>query len=233
MRFIPGDIVRYKNKNTLYRVELPPDGKLCLRYKESSRTYTIPPNADNRMIKDSHDTTYRVPRDNIRAYMKRVSSDRASPEMRAFVDNRMGPHDHRMDTSGFDALKSASNNDAIDAMADYCKKDVIMADKMMRHGKNYDMGTERLSEALLGKYAGETNILNKLKAEDKMININGLIAKVTNNIKDAELVTKYFGHELREDSIKDKFFVRDNYKKLLEEANAREKKRLEAEKLCA
>lgn len=61
--------------------------------------------------------------------------------------------------------------------------------------------------------------------EDKMsISINTLVAKVTDNIKDAELVTKYFGHELIEGSIKDEYFVRDNYDALLDEAKNRQKK---------
>ena len=112
-----------------------------------------------------------------------------------------------MDTSGFEALKAVSMDDT----------------------------TERMPEALLGKYYGEKDILNKLKEENKMsISINSLVAKVTDNIKDAQLVTQYFGHELNEASIKDEYFIRDNYEDLLKEARAREEKKLaNSEKSCA
>jgi hypothetical protein len=166
----------------------------------------------------------------MRAFMKANDRDSCSPEMRRYVEEN-SPTDYTdMDTSGFDALKSASNNDAIDALSyamlnDYNKKDVRMTDKMMRHASNYGTGVNRIrygldfSKKTLDRYNINPNM------EDKMsIQINQLVADNTDNIKEAQLITKFFGVELNENSIKDKFFVRDNYKGLLKEANERQEK---------
>ena len=116
----------------------------------------------------------------------------------------------RMDTAGFDTLKAA------DTMRGYCEEDVKITDKMMRHAQNYGRGAAVLGTALHERILNEENTMS--------IQINGLVAKVTDNIKDAQLVTQYFGHELNEGSIKDEFFVRDNYEELLKKAKARQEK---------
>lgn len=195
-----GDVVRFRKCTTTYDVVIDRDisNKLVLQNKGTNNRYPMPTD----------------PRTNLVL----VSIKGAHARARIIK--------HPWDTSGFDALHSAGKNDAVDAlsyaaqaMADYNKKDVIMTDKMMRHAKTYGVDIQ-----LMRDIASKLN--NK---EDKMsISINGLVAKNTNNIEDAQLVTKYFGHELNENSIKDELFVQENYKELLKRAKA---KKAEADRL--
>ena len=107
--------------------------------------------------------------------------------------------------------------------------------------KDFDKKTAvRLVKDFHKAYPAIKDFTNKLNGQgqggrDMSIVINSLVAKVTDNINDAQLVTHYFGHELSETSIKDEYFVKDNYEALLEEAKSREEKRLDAAiaKSCA
>lgn len=213
MKFIPGDIVRYTNKTIEYRIELGPRGILHMRRFPHGGDYNIPKDADFRLIKVGHDNIYRVPRENLRRYMNLVSYDRASPAMREFVSNHESEPDS-MDTSGFDALKKAGGDEASDAM----------------RFLGMDFGTMeggRTAVSIMSKLGQGKIKTNNINEENTMsISINSLVSKNTDNIKDAELVTRYFGDELNENSIKDEFFVRDNYEDLLNVAKAREEKRL-------
>ena len=167
--------------------------------------------------------------------------------------------DSKWDTSGFDALRSAGKDDSVDAMgyakhamqgsfdiskgeaiamgrkfheaypgmSEYCKTDVEIADKMLRHAKNYGRGITRMTEE-------QMKLNKKMEGNTMSITINTLVAKNTDNIKDAELVTKYFGDELCEHSIKDELFVEANYDELLKRAKAEEEKKIaDLAKSCA
>ena len=245
MGFIPGYIVRYKNKTTEYTVVIDIRGTVCIRNRQHGGEYTICENAEECMIKLGYDDCYKVPKLNMEAFMRRNDRASCSPQMRKYVEYHLPTGYQGMDTSGFDALKSAGRDDAIDAMTyaalhDYNKKDVIVTEKMLRHEKNYNMGVERMQELGISIDTKKCEELvlkyNKLyNKENKMsIQINSLVAKNTDNIKEAQLVTKYFGHELDENSIKDEYFVRDNYDDLLKEAKDRQKEEdALAEKSCA
>ena len=237
MKFIPGDIVRYKNKTAKYRIDLLPNGKLTMRHRDHGMTYPIPCDANERLVKDAHDTTYRVPKENVRAFLERLK-DPPSREMIMWIDIRMGKlRMPIMDTSGFDALKSAGKDDAVDALSyasmyegsfDLSKDEAVA----IRH--NFHKAFPGMK--YMGRQAGRMEgILNKTNnKENKMsIQINELVAKVTDNIKDAQLVTQYFGHELNENSIKDELFVKENFDELLTRAEKKEEERLAAEKSCA
>ena len=248
MKFIPGDIVSYVNKTTEYRIELNPQGKLHMRHRKHGGVYTVPFNADERLSRVGYDTTYRVPVENKEAFMSRTSRSDCSIQMRAWIEKRT-PETKRMDTSGFDALNSAGkddsvyrpgdagySNDSVDAMR-YATHGVLQSSKTPFKMDMNDC--ERLVSDFHTAHPKVKNFINKLNGQgqggrDMSININSLVAKVTDNIKDAELVTRFFGHELNEASIKDEYFVRDNYESLLEEAQEREEKRLaKLENSCA
>ena len=218
------DIVRYKNCTTTYRLVMRNNHKLYMHQEGSNNVFPMP----------------------------------SLPRVRLVLVKRDKQKEKVWDTSGFDALKSAeSNDDSVDAMryathgvlqssktsfkkameemSDHC-----MADVELTNNVSMDMNkAEEVVRNFHNAYPRVRDITNKLNGQgqggrDMSIHINSLVAKVTDNIKDAELVTRYFGHELVEGSIKDEYFVRDNYESLLKEAQDREEKRLaDIAKSCA
>lgn len=246
MEFIPGDIVRYKGKTAEYLVIINAAGNVRIRHIAHGGEYILNRNAHMRMEQIRRDIAYIPTKENIRAFQRRHNADNCSQAMRAYIERALTTSD--MDMSGFDALKSASNNDSIDALsyADYCKSDVRISDNMMSHGKSYHLGVDTMRDSFdvmgvgKGSMSGDStaDIMARLEQdrnktsrninkEDKMsITINGLVAKVTNSIEEAKLITQYFGAEYNENSYKDELFLKQNYKEVLKEAKAREEKRL-------
>ena len=209
---IEGDIVRFRNSKSLYKIKRT-DSKLILVHEISGNVRGMPP-----------------------------------PNQLVLVDRKPTRIQENY-VYGFDALKSAGkddsvyrpgdagySNDSVDAMR-YATHGVLQSSKTPFKMDMNDC--ERLVSDFHTAHPKVKNFINKLNGQgqggrDMSININSLVAKVTDNIKDAELVTRFFGHELNEASIKDEYFVRDNYESLLEEAQEREEKRLaKLENSCA